>query len=800
MQADANKTRKRALWRLVRALGWMTAIGLLLVGGAALGGYLWLKWTILDTLPQDLSEYRTWRPQASVEVRDRNDAVIDEFYLDRRVWVDLEELPEHVPEAFVAAEDRRFWTHKGVDLQGLARAAWVNLVEGGVSQGGSTLTQQLVKNLIVGNERSYERKLREAVLAYRLDQELGKERVLELYLNHAALGSGNYGVEAAARDYFGVSARDLDPGQAAMIAGLLPAPSRYSPRKDPELAAERRRIVLGGMVAEGYLAAEDAETYLDDPVRVPRVAAPVDDDLAAYRTEVRRELRRILGERAAFEDAGLVVHTAVDPEVQRVAVGAVRSAIEAHFERQGPRIPVRQLGPEAAERFLVQGAGLRRADDGTLEAPAVGDCLEVLVGPKGLDTLLAGPHAYALSRAERQRLVPPLDPEGHPEPVARRVRPGDVLDVCVEGDGVVRLGGRPWAEGAAVVLDHRTGEVLAVVGGYESELEGFVRATQARRQPGSSFKPYVYATALAEGRTQLDIVVDAPISLPAGNGKLWTPKNYGGGYAGSITLRGALARSLNTVAVRLALASGPHRIATLARDAGVRTPLRADLTMALGASEVTPMDQAVGYATLARGGRAGEAVYLTRLEDVAGEVIAEAGDRFDRGGTARRLPGGLGEVVVEPGVAYEISDMLREVVRAGTARRVYDPAKDRAGKTGTTNGFMDAWFVGFTPRYVVAVWIGTDGTGSLGASETGGRTALPAWKTIVEALPEPDGERRLAPPETVLVQHQGLWVGVGRGRAGKVLPRVQGGFPEVSRIAGEGQTGAGGASSGATER
>ena len=780
-ESPATSTpRRRWLRGLIRFFLVATALLLVLVGATAGAGYLWLKWTILDSLPQDLSAYQTYRPQATVTVEDPSGRLIDTFYLERRVWVPLSELPPHVPEAFVAAEDRRFWKHPGVDFTGVLRAAYANFVTGDVSQGGSTLTQQLVKNLIVGSERSYERKLKEAVLAWRLDQELGKERVLELYLNYVALGSGNYGVEAASRDYFGISARDLDPGQAALLAGLPPAPSRYSPRRNPDIARERRRLVLRAMVEEGYLAPEDLAAYVDDPVRLSRVAPPEDRLDAAYRTEVRRELRRLLGDAGAFADAGLKVTAALDPEVQEVAVGAIRAAVEAHLGRQGPRVPLRHLEPEAAKTFLAAAPGLARGADGSVSAPAPGDCLEAVAGPRGVKELRAGPHTLALAAEDAQKLVRDPDPDKLPVSVGRKVRAGDVVDVCIAEDGTVRLADRPWAEGAAVVLDHRTGEIVAVVGGYEVGLEGFVRATQARRQPGSSFKPYVYATALAAGRTQLDIVVDGPISLPAGNGKTWQPKNYGGGFAGPITLRGALARSLNTVAVRLALDVGAPTIAGTAARAGVRTPLRADLTMALGASEVTPLDQALGYATIARGGTAVDPVWIRALHDAEGNFIAEAGDTFTREGHQVRLPGGPGRPAMDPGVAYEISDMMREVVRGGTARRAYRPDLDRAGKTGTTNGFMDAWFVGFTPRYVIAVWIGTDGTHTLGPSETGGRAALPAWMTIADALPEPSGERRLPPPEVVLIPYEGQHIAIGRSRAAKAVgARPTESFPEV---------------------
>lgn len=773
----ARKAPKRSLLgRLFRLMLGLTGVALVAFAVAAVVAGLWFKWNILDTLPEDLSGFRSYRPQATVVVEDRYGREIDSFYLERRVWVPLEDLPAHVPEAFIAAEDRRFWSHPGVDLAGVARAAWANFAGGGVGQGGSTLTQQLVKNLLVGKERSYTRKMREAVLAYRLDQEIGKERVLELYLNYVALGSGNYGVEAASRDYFGISARDLDPGQAALLAGLPPAPSRYSPRKNPETAKERRRLVLRAMVEAGYLAPEDREAYQEDPVILVRYARPISESDAAYRTEVRREVRAHFGE-AAFDNAGIRVRSSMDSEVQRVAVEAIRGAIEAHHQRQGPRVPLRRLSPDQADYFLRSGAGLAREPSGAFTAPAPGACLEGLIGPRGGGQVLVGTHEYTLDTSDLGRIVANPDPELPGLPVRRVVRPGDVVEVCMGEVGApVRLADRPWAEGAAVVIDHRSGEVVAVVGGYESSLGGFVRATQARRQPGSSFKPYVYGAALARGRTQLDTVVDSPISLPAGNGRMWTPKNYGGGYAGALRLRSALARSLNTVAVRLAIEVGPARVAEMAYASGVRTPLRTDLTMALGASEVTPFDQAMGYATIARGGRPVEPVWIREVLDADGEPLGRAGTTFTANEIQVSLPGKEGEPAMDPGVAYELADMLREVVRGGTARRAYEPTRDRAGKTGTTNGFVDAWFVGFTPRYAVAVWIGTDANHSLGRSETGGRAALPAWMQIVSALEEPEGERRPAPPEAMLLPHEGSWVAVGRGRAGRLLPATSTGF------------------------
>lgn len=661
-----TRAKKRARRWILRGL----LVVLLLVVGAAAAGALWFRTNILADLPA-VDSLDSWRPATACQILSADGEPLDRFYVERRIWVPIDELPDHVVETFVASEDRRFWEHDGVDYAGILRAVFANWKAGRTVQGGSTITQQVVKNSLVGNQRSYVRKLKEAVLARRLEQRLGKRRILELYLNLIALGSGNYGVEAASQDYFGRSARELDLGQAALLAGLVPAPSRWSPWANPEGAARRREVVLRTLVREGLSTPQAAALFLDEPVAVPRVGGKA-IPAAAYVTVVRREVRRLFGD----EDAatrGLVVHSAVDSKVQAVAEQAIRDALDAHAAR----------------------------------------------------------------------------------------KPGS-----------------PGAEGAAVALENATGRVVAVVGGRESTLEGFVRAVRGTRQPGSSFKPYVYGSALMGGMTQLTTVVDGPLALPAGGGAVWSPKNYGGGYAGAVSLRSAMARSLNTVAVRLILDRTPREVARLARAMGVRTPLRVDPTIALGSSEVTPLDQALGYATIARMGVPTEPVWIDAVEDAQGGVLGKAGDAVEMGDHTVKLPGGPLERALPAGVAYELADMMRAVVESGTARRAWDPRFDRAGKTGTTNGFQDAWFVGFTPRWTVAVWVGADGTGSLGDGETGGKVALPAWLTIVAALGEEEGERLPVPPEAVLWKHEGRWLGFDRANPPKGVEVGSGPLPE----------------------
>lgn len=770
------------------AFRWTLRLGLvaLLVGiPAAYEGYRWFDAEVLSTLPETFDRDAVFRFPCSVQVYAADQSRIDQFYLERRVWVPIDELPKHVWQAFVASEDRRFFEHEGVDPMGIARALIVNLRGGGTKQGGSTITQQLVKNLMVGKERSYKRKLREAVLAYRLERELGKMQLLELYINYIALGNGNYGVEAASQDYFGVSARELNPGQAAMLAGLVPAPSKYSPRHNPALAAQRREQVLRLMVDQAYLSAVDASQHLQDPVIEPRVTAAPGPN-TAYLTETRREVRRLFGQDRPFVE-GLQIHTALDPAVQRVAEDAVRQALADLEARQGARGPVRNIPAASRAAFLSRGDRLQNdPQTGTFRAPRAGECFPAL---REGDALRAGPFTFTLAQADldkkvRRAAAVGADGKPHSRPpaaLAEVLQDGDVLDVCMPGDaaappGTVTLRARPWAEAAAVVLENATGHVVAEVGGYDVGLEGFVRATQARRQPGSSFKPFVYAAAILHGHRQTDTILDGPFSIPGTNGRLWSPQNYDGKFHGNIPIRSAMALSLNTVAVRLGLEAGIDEVVSLASRLGVRTPLRHDLTVALGSSEVTPMDLASAYSSIAREGVHIDPVYITRVEDRRGLKLGEEGGEVRFPDQSFVLPGGAGERVMPQAEAYVVIDMMRNVFTHGTAKKGQRPGMDFAGKTGTTSNFVDAWLVGYSPRYTVAVWVGTDGTASIGDKETGGKAALPAWSRIMEALPNVPGERFPVPDGVVLAPWSGAasWLGYVRGTVpADVLPTVK---------------------------
>lgn len=750
---------RRALRRV--ALG-LLALGL--IGGVV--GYLWYRGAVED-LPSDLSALREFRPPTACTIYAADGTLIDRFYLEKRVWVPLEDLPPVVWQAFVASEDRRFFQHKGVDGRAIVRAVEAN-VRGDSTQGGSTITQQLVKNLIVGNERTYRRKVREATVARRLERTLSKREILELYLNYIYLGGGNYGVEAAAQDYYGISARELDAGQAAQLAGIVPSPNRSSPRTNPKAAERRRLAALSAMREVGYLSEID-RAYFARVRPLLRLSSQQHDGLgAAFATEVRRELRRVFGAgRPGVE--GFKVYTPLDLGLQEVAEEAVRGALRDHLERQGLRAVVASLEPDERAAFLARGPSLGRDErSGAMVAPAPGQCFRALVPDDGdLGRLRAGSWEYSMRPADRSLMVGGAE---EPRPLDAVVRPGDVIPVCAQAEGRVTVNRRPWAEGAAVVIDHRTGDVVALVGGYHDRVEGFVRATQALRQPGSSFKPYVYAAALQGDRHQLDRISNGPINLGG-----WKPGNYDGKFTGPVSLRVALARSFNMPAVRLTMDVGAGEVRRVARALGVSAPLHDDITLSLGSAEVTPLDQALGYSALVRGGRTLAPVYISRVDDVNGAVLVAAGGEIKGadGRLARLPPYAPAPPAIDPAVAYQVADMMREVVQSGTARRLAVAGVDRGGKTGTTNDFVDAWFIGFTATHTIAVWIGTDGTTSLGDGETGGRAALPVWKRIADALPAPRGQRIPVPDEAVLVDVGGTMMGFPRGKVPQgALPRT----------------------------
>ncbi|MGH7830594.1 MAG: penicillin-binding protein 1A, partial [Candidatus Binatia bacterium] len=551
------------------------------------------------------------------------------------VIVPLDRIPPHVIEAFLAAEDARFFKHKGVDIFAIVRATVVNLSKGEIREGGSTITQQLVRGFFLTPERTLKRKIREAILAYRVEKNHTKEEILFLYLNQIYFGHGNYGIEAASRDYFGKSVGNLNLAEAALLAGLPRAPSRSSPYRDFFSAMERQRYVLRRMYKEGFISETDYYESLDTTIRLTP-SPSLNWQVAPYFVE---HVRRIVGDKYGFDpllQGGLRIYTSLDMSLQMAAQRAVRAGLD------DLRLRIKPQGPAKSGRREVQAA--------------------------------------------------------------------------------------------LVALDPRTGSVRALVGGYDFAQSQYNRALQAKRQPGSAFKPIIYSAALERGFSQLSVVQDGPLSFRMAAGKYWRPQNYQNRFFGPVTMRSALAHSLNSVAVRLVDRIGVERIIQHAKKLGVESPMEKNLSLALGSSSVSLLEIVRAYGVFANGGRRTQTVFITKVTDRYGKVLEQ------------NEP--VSEQVVSPETAYVLTDMLKNVVQSGTGRAAGKLGRPVAGKTGTTSDFRDGWFIGYTPDLVAGVWVGFDDYRPLGEKETGGRTALPIWLAFMteatrenssEDFPVPEG-------------------------------------------------------------
>jgi len=684
---------------LRRASYWLFAI--LVIAGLTAGILLYSE---LNAALPPLDQLAEYHPPTVTQILADDGSVIGEFFLEKRYVVPIDRIPVHVREAFIAAEDDGFYEHSGIDPLGIARAFYNNIVAGGRVQGGSTITQQVVKQLLLTPKKSYERKIKEVVLAVRLEEQLSKDQILALYLNHIYLGSGTYGVAAASREYFGKSVENLNVAEAALLAGLPQAPSRYSPIKHWRRAKARQRYVIRRMVDAGFLTNQQGEEAMRQPIALATrkgsyITAPY------YVEHVRRLLEERYGADALYQ-MGLRVYTAVNLETNSAAEATLRSALES-FDRSrgGSKKPVRTLERNEVAPFL-------RAQGKLLEgSPSpIGKAVQAVM-------LSGAGNKVRLGVGDTQGTL--VTPKGTTLPT---YLPGDVLRVVISGieaDGSYRfeLDPSPLVEGAIIALDPRDGHVKAMVGGYDFNRSQFNRAAQASRQPGSAFKPLIYAAALDRNFTPASIIVDEPIALPDSNG-VWMPKNFERKYFGPTTLREALTFSRNVVTVKLTMRIGLPYLINYLRRVGIHSPMPKNLSLALGSSEVTPLELASAYAVIANQGKRQEPVFITRIVDSSGETIYEA-----PAVTREAIP---------PSTAYQVTSMLESVIERGTGKRAAAIGRPAAGKTGTTNDYTDAWFIGYVPQLLTAVWIGLDEKLSLGEKQTGGKVAAPIWLAFME--------------------------------------------------------------------
>ena len=734
---------RRSPLRVIGRLAGVALTGLVVVGilGGAVGYHAFQK--LSSELPT-VDGLRQYQPPVMSRVYAGDARLIAELAKERRIFVPFTAIPDVIKQAFVSAEDQNFWTHKGVDPGAVARAAMTDLMQMGRGRrpiGASTITQQVARNMLLGsNERSLERKVKEAVLAIRVEQSLSKDRILELYLNEIYFGLQSYGVAAAAQSYFNKSLDEITLPEAAFLASLPKAPNNYNPFRFPDAARNRRDWVLDRMVDDKAINAEQAAAAKTGPVVTGQFHRP---DVVAgsdwFGEEVRRQMIDRFGAEATTE-GGLVVRTSLDPALQATADQVLRRGLMAYDRSHGTwRGPVARLDPSQALRtgWARSLAALPRPP-GMLPEWRLAVALEV----GGADAKMAWTDAAGSSHISAMLLSEAgwaRTSRGSPHRMADVVQVGDV--VMAEPAGAskdrVQLRQVPQVQGALVSMDPATGRVLAMSGGWSYEASQFNRATQANRQPGSSFKPMVYLAAMQQNISPSQKVLDGPFELDQGAQGVWRPGNYEKGFAGPISLHMALEKSLNLVTVRLAQRVGMDAVAANAIAFHVVDQMSRYLPNALGAVDTTVLRQAGAYASLDQMGREVVPTLIDSVQDRDGHVMWRApGTLCDACGNPSHPPvlTDTRRQLADPQSVYQTVAMMQGVVAHGTG---YEAGKGLgrlaiAGKTGTTQDFNDAWFVGFTPDLVTAVWIGYDTPSSLGKDETGGVIAAPIWHDFMQ--------------------------------------------------------------------
>ncbi|MDH5640479.1 MAG: PBP1A family penicillin-binding protein [Nitrospira sp.] len=720
--------RPRQYWKQVAAIvarwrWWQFALaGILastIVGAVTVAGVIWHFSRDLPSL--DLLQ--NYQPSLITTVYADDRQPIGQFFIERRILTPLADIPKMLSQAVIATEDARFFEHPGLDYVGILRAAWTNIRHGGRRvEGASTITQQLARSLFLSSERSYERKIRELILAYKMEVVTGKEQILETYLNQIYFGQGAYGVASAAESYFGKDLAKLTLAECAFLAGLPKSPSKYSPFTAYERAKKRQEHVLSRMVDAGFITALERDTAAAETLNFHR---PGSEHLAPYFVEhIRQLVMAKYGETMVYK-GGLQIHTTLNVGMQRAAEAAFAAGVRSLDKRQGWRGSKRTV-----DLGTLQPSALASSD--TLPKP--GDIVEGIVLKVAKDHYivqvgtLTGKLAFddmAWSKRILKGPDPAVDFVMNPN-LRLLLKPGDVIDVGVKKvgkDGMqLTLEQMPIVEGGLIAIDPKSGAIRAMVGGVDFSRSEYNRAVQAHRQPGSAFKPLIFATAMSQGLSPATQILDAPVVYEQDeDDKVWKPENYGRKFHGMVSLRDALAHSHNLATVRLLDKVGIKNVIDFSRSVGVTSPLPADLSLGLGSSSVGLLELTAVYGVFLNQGIRTEPVVIKSVEDSAGNVLESVQPESTE--------------VVTKETAYLITNMMEDVVQKGTGQAARALSRPIAGKTGTTNDYVNAWFIGGAPNLVTGVYVGFDDRRSLGHSETGAHAALPIWMGFMkEAL------------------------------------------------------------------
>ncbi len=705
-------------WWQILLLGLGAAI---VIGGLTAGGLLW---HFSKDLPA-LDQLGTYQPSLVTQVYSVDQKLIGQFFIERRILTNVANIPERLRRAVIAVEDVRFFEHPGLDYIGMLRAAWTNVRRGSKVEGASTITQQLARSLFLSSERTFDRKVRELILAYKMELVLTKDQILELYLNQIYFGQGAYGVASAAQTYFGKNLSALTIGESAFLAGLPKSPNHYSPFKAYDRAKKRQEHVLARMEEAKFLTSAEREQAAAEILNFRR---PGGEQAAPYFVEyIRQLLVAKYGEDTVYK-GGLKVFTTLNMETQRAAEVAFAAGLRELDKRQGWRGPLRMVDVTVPPQPTVAAA--------TDEAMKVGDYREGFVTKVAKDyylvqigTTVAKLAFDDMAWAKRRLTGPDLAKDVVVNLNLKHVlKLGDVIEVMVkklDRDMVhVQMEQTPLIEGGLIALEPGKGAIRAMVGGYDFGRSEYNRAVQAHRQPGSAFKPIIYATAMNQGMSPASVILDAPVVyVQDEDEKTWKPENYGRKIHGMVSLRDALAHSHNLATVRLLDKVGVKNVIEFAKTVGVTSPLAADLSLGLGSSSVGLMELTSVYGVFLNQGSRAEPYAILSVKDNAGQVLEQA--------EPQALP------VISKETAYLITNMMEDVIQKGTGQAAKVIGRPIAGKTGTTDEFINAWFIGGAPNLVAGIYVGFDDRRSLGDTESGAHAALPIWINFMQAALKP---------------------------------------------------------------
>ncbi len=725
--------------KTIKVIFLLSLLGTLLGVGPVVGVFYYYA----QDLPK-ITSLKDYHPYTVTEVFANDGELIGRFGLEKRKVAPIEEIPELLKKAFIASEDSRFYEHKGLDFLGITRAMVKNIKARRIVQGGSTITQQVTKSLLLTPERKFKRKIKEAILAYRIEKYLSKDEILFIYLNQIYLGHGMYGVEMASLRYFGKKTRDLNLAEMTIIAGMPKAPTNLSPITHPERSAARQRYVLGQMLGHKFITREQLKKALLTEVVLVSKSDPA-AKTSYYTEHVRRYLEKKYGYDKLYKE-GLQVYTGVDVAWQQAARVAIDQGLRDLAKRRGFRGALKRLLNESERDEFIEELKKEREiiADSSFKPGQYSRALVLAVNDeKKIVSLDLGGYQAQLALKDMAWARRP-EPDGTRHPRAQIKKPsaalqtGDVVLVKIKkvsGEVIpeiqVSLEEEPEAEAALLALEPKSGLVRAMVGGKDFQASEFNRAIQSRRSPGSAFKPIIYSAGLDNRLTPASIFMDSPIVYKDGGddwSSAWKPRNYEQRFYGPTTVRQALIHSRNLVTIKMLRQIGIKKVINYARKLGFTSTLNADLTLALGSSGVSLMELTAAYGVFANQGQLLKPVFVKRVEDRHGEILEEREGATVMGLELSSLMPPESEPVISPQTAYLMTSMLVDVVKRGTGRRAARALKrPLAGKTGTTNDYYDAWFMGYAPQLVTGVWVGFDDLEPLGRHETGSRTACPIW-------------------------------------------------------------------------